>query len=132
MRCAHLGLVALVATAGCRLGPEPIMPAAALHPRGAEVTLDTVGGELVGELLALRSGVMVIRTESPERLLAVSFSVISEGSAEPIGHFRPRDLRGTTLQTLRLTSRYPQGIDAGLESALLREYGLSRLEVLAE
>lgn len=132
MRRAQLSFVILMVAAGCRIGPEPIFPAAALHPAGAEVTLETEGGELTGELLALRAGAMVLRTANPVRLIVVSHSLVRAGSTEALGTFSSRSLRGTTLDRLRLTSRYPQGIDATLESALLREYDLPGMETLAE
>ena len=133
MRCSRLSLVALLVAAGCYVGPEALVPAAATRPSGAEVTLLTTGEEeLIGELLAVRPREMVIRTTSPARLVVVPFTIVRRGSSDSGHTFGPRAPRGRALERLRLTSRYPQGVDEALESALLREYDLSRMEVLGE
>ena len=121
-------LCMLVISGGCYVGKRVEIPSVAYRPTGTTVTMQTAGGEIVGELLALRPGEFIVLTADPERLLIVPTAGIRSGHAIVAGDFQADSLGKRTLERLRRLSRYPQGIDDELESSLLRGYGLTRME----
>jgi hypothetical protein len=128
MKLNHLLLCLLMTSGGCYLGPKAEIPSLAYRPAGTTITMETAGGEITGELLAVRPGEFIVLVPRPDRLLIVPTTAIRSGDATLVGMFQAPDLEGGTLERLRRVSRYPQGIDEELEGSLLRGYGLARME----
>jgi hypothetical protein len=111
---------------GCAFGGSVARWRPAGQAAGTEITLELVDGKLVkGELLTLDSaGFLVLESG---RIVRVDPLVIRTGSAYKTGFDSP--MSDDTRERLRLMSRYPQGMPAGVEQALLDAYGWKAVEV---
>lgn len=121
--------LALLFFLGCALGGRVERWKPAGQAAGSEIELFLVKGTTVkGELLTLESaGFLVLESG---RLVRVDPLAVRSGAAYKTGFDLP--LSGDTRERLRLMSRYPQGIPAGVEQALLDAYGWKTVEVEAD
>jgi hypothetical protein len=130
MRSAVLLVVLL---AGCSIGPRGETTTLALSPRGAQIELVTLNGELRGELLEMRGDGVVLLTGA-NQLMLVDYDAVRRATVEN----GPRGLTGTSmrsgraLERLRRVSRFPQGLSSEVEARLLSAYGQSSLVVVRQ
>jgi hypothetical protein len=122
---AALGLALLL---GCAFGGSVARWRPASQAAGTEITLDLTSGKTVkGELLTLDSaGFLVLESG---RIVRVDPGVVRTGSGYKTGFDMP--LSDEARERLRLMSRYPQGMPAGVEQALLEAYGFKAVELEA-
>ncbi len=122
---AALGLGLLL---GCAFGGSVARWRPASQAAGTEIELRLLTGRTVkGELLTLDSaGFLVLESD---RLVRVDPVVVRSGSAYKTGFDSP--MSDNTRERLRLMSRYPQGMPAGVEQALLEAYGRQAVELEA-
>ena len=124
-----MSLTACVIHAGP--GPDDYPPAHSAAGVSASLVLATNSSSRVdGELLEVRDSALVILTR--DRVVAVPFSTIDSGtfadSPVAVGH-REKPLPGD-FQSIRLVSRYPQGIPAEALRRILASKGQDALVVL--
>jgi hypothetical protein len=125
-------LMASFATAtACAVGPRAASEPLAQNPRGAHVTLRTDRAVLDGELLEVQDTALLVLGPA-ERLTIVPYRVIRSGEAELVGAITRggRTPPPARRARLSLVSRFPQGLDADLLTALLRAYRQTEPEVL--
>jgi hypothetical protein len=134
-------LIALcAAAAGCAIGTTANRFVPATSPRGIEARVETPAMEITGELLEVRDDGMVVlsssvtpasgrsRERTAERLLRlVPFRSIARARFHQLpGRFNLADGRPPTTEVrerLRLVSRFPYGMPADVEAALLKASG---------
>jgi hypothetical protein len=116
--------VALLA-AGCRLGTTAPKFVPSLAPEGVRATLVLRSGRVTGELLAVTDSALVIRryAETPP-IAFVRYRAIYSSSFHQVGAALEggRPPRAEDRETLRLVSRFPQGLSPELLQQLLSGY----------
>jgi hypothetical protein len=131
MNRALIVLALSLTLAACYVGTRAETLELAREPRGATVQLQTRSGPVNGELLEVRDTALVVLVPQ-QRLKLVPYHVIRRGEVEllrevPSGGRQPSAVR---RQQLRRISRYPQGLTAETERALLAAYAQAELEVV--
>lgn len=123
-----LAALALSLLLGCAFGGSVARWRPASQAAGTDITLELLSGKTVrGELLTLDSaGFLVLESG---RIVRVDPAVVRTGSGYKTGFDSP--MSDETRDRLRLMSRYPQGIPAGVEQALLEAYGWKAVELEA-
>ncbi|MFN8651891.1 MAG: hypothetical protein U0133_08340 [Gemmatimonadales bacterium] len=118
----------LLGLLGCALGGSVERWKPSGQAAGSDIELFLRDGRSVrGELLAIDSaGFLVLE---PARMVRVEAAAARSGAAFKTGFDLP--LSKETRDRLRLMSRYPQGVPAAVEQALLAAYGWKRVEVEA-
>lgn len=118
----------LLALLGCALGGSVERWKPSGQAAGSDIELFLLDGRSVrGELLALDSaGFLVLE---PARMVRIAQAAARSGAAFKTGFDLP--LSKDTRERLRLMSRYPQGVSAALEQALLAAYGWKRVDLEA-
>ncbi|HWA57220.1 MAG TPA: hypothetical protein VG692_08205 [Gemmatimonadales bacterium] len=111
---------------GCAFGGSVARWRPASQAAGMEIELNLVnGGTVKGELLTLDSaGFLVLEAT---RLVRVDPVAVRSGAAYKTGFDSPLD--DHTRERLRLMSRYPQGLPAGVEQSLLEAYGWTTVDL---
>jgi hypothetical protein len=131
MKRMLLAVPLIVLIAGCNIGPRGDRTPLALSPRGANIQLTTVAGELHGELLAVQSsGVVVLTTANVVTL--VEYEAIRGGRVEngPSRFTGASARAGRHFDQLRRRSRFPQGLQPNVEAELLRVHNQASLVVV--
>ncbi len=122
-RAAAIAIVLLAA--GCRLGTTVPKFVPALAPEGVRATLVLGTGRVIGELLAVTDSALVIRryTATPPIAL-VPYKAIHSSSFHQVGAALEggHPPRADARETLRLVSRFPQGLSPELFQQLLAGY----------
>lgn len=120
----YLGLLLLLNA--CSLGGSVAGWRPSGQAAGTQIELDLGNLRRVnGELLTLDSaGFLVLEAG---RIVRVDFAAVKSGSGYRTSFDSP--LSQGTRERLRLMSRYPQGVSADLERALLESYGFSGIEI---
>ena len=116
-----VAIVGSLAAAGCvvHAGPQPDSYEAAKRASGVEASLATRSESVKGELLDLRMSDLVILTK--DRVVSVPISAITLGvfDGSPLTIVNGQLPGYTERETIRLMSRYPQGIpDVALKRLL--------------
>lgn len=111
---------------GCAFGGSVARWRPATQAAGTEIELQLLNeGVIKGELLTLDSaGFLVLE---PTRVVRVDPAAVRSGSGYKTSFDGP--LSDDTRDRLRLMSRYPQGMPAGVEQALLDAYGWTSIEI---
>ncbi len=120
--------IALAGLTACSLGGSVAGWRPSGQAAGSEIVLDLGNLHRVqGELITLDSAGFLILQDG--RLIRVDPLGVRSGSAYKTDFDFPIS-RGDR-ERLRLMSRYPQGVSAEVERALLDAYGLSQIEIVA-
>jgi hypothetical protein len=125
------GVLLVALLSGCNVGPRGESTALALAPRGAQIELETGSGALRGELLEMR-GTGVVLLAATNQVTLVEYEAIRRGHAEngPSNVTGAGMRSGRAFETLRRKSRFPQGLNTGVEARLLAAYGQDSLVVV--
>jgi hypothetical protein len=124
--CRLVSGLLLLGAAACSVGGSVAGWKPAGQAAGTAIELNLSGTRRVqGELLAIDSTSFLV-LES-QRLVRVEFTAVRGGSAYRTNFDAP-PLGADTRERLRLMSRYPQGLPAGVEQDLLGAYGFSAVE----
>lgn len=112
----------LLACVGCSLGPRVKSDTVAQGPRGVVVRVNTTFRALTGELLAIDDSAVTVLVES--QVWRAPYASVRRITARGQGTIQVegRALPEARRERLRLRSRFPQGIDAELLTALLAAY----------
>lgn len=123
--------VLTVMVVACSLGTRARGYEPAQHPAGIHVTVVTIMPQpLQGELLAVDDTSVTVVSGS--RLWVAPYTTIRRINVRQGGQIAVR-LRGPgerEREDLRLRSRYPQGMDAGLRTRVLAAYGQAAPDVV--
>lgn len=123
-------LIALVVTCGgCVIGPRGDRHPAITSPGGVTLTLriETVG-ESDFELLSVEDDAFTLRRHQDDEILIVPLHRVETMSVEGNRQrLRGRSSWDRLLESLRLQSRYPQGISDDLMRDLLEAYDLTEV-----
>lgn len=129
----HAVIAVALLAAGCRVGTTVPKFKPALAPEGVRATLVLGSGRVMGELLAVTDSALVIRryTAAPPIAL-VSYKAIHSSSFHQVGAALEggHPPRAEARETLRLVSRFPQGLSPELFQQLLSGYGQTEPVVL--
>jgi len=110
----------LLLVAACAIGTGVSTYQPAQGPAGASLKLELSGKRRIeGELLAVEAATLLVRRSN--ELVRVPLAIIENGDA-PKMSFRGRSLTAEDRESLRLVSRYPQGVTPELEAHLLEAY----------
>jgi hypothetical protein len=125
---AAMLVLALVAPAGCTTGPKARDYRVLREARGAEIMVEGPKAKLTGELLEVRDEHLVIWDGC--RVLLAPFVLIRDSGFRTV---EPKWIAGVPTAAarteLRLLSRYPTGMPAGVLSELLKCSGATALAV---
>jgi hypothetical protein len=148
-------LLLSLAITGCQFGPKIEHFEQARRPEGTTVSIEllrsgiTEGGRIEGELLEVQEEGLLLNTREAREggvvkrhLVFVPYTVVQFVGIEQLnvrmwmeedtgaeGDARPRS-RERDRETLRLLSRFPQGLSAPLLEALLAAEGQTNVEVI--
>ena len=119
-------VTAVLAAAGCSIGPQAIRFEPAMGPRGVATTFITRSGEeRVGELLEVRDTGLLLDTE--KSIVFVAYDSLASATFKnmdvKLGGYRPPSEK--KRRTLRVISRFPQGLEPALSQKLLEAHGQS-------
>lgn len=126
---AALGFVAAAASS-CFTGPSVGGFRPATTPHGVESRIQLRQTVVRGELLEVRDTAYVLLDESG--VLLVPYSAVHEARFEGVVSYLGGAPGGVTSERLRLVSRYPHGMPAGVLQSLLAEVHQSELRVVRE
>lgn len=134
MRWLGLLFPAILAAAACTLGGNVKDYPPAKTPQGVHVEVLTNRPTLSGELLAVDSTGLLVRTLANELLripLAVARWVQPEHGPRVVVT-PPEEAALRRLRKVRLMSRFPQGVSSELLESLMRAYGQDSIVVVGQ
>jgi hypothetical protein len=129
----------------CHVGPQIDDSKIGRLPQGVNVLVeltrivDGPRGEYQGELLEVREDGLVVLTpndtQSAARIILIPWNRVYSAEATNLSGVKLRDnysreRRKKSIETMRNTSRFPQGLSAELTSQLLAHYGQTALGTL--
>ena len=124
--CRLASALLLLGATACSIGGSVAGWKPAGQAAGTAIELSLSGARKIeGALLVIDSTSFLV-LES-QRLVRVEFTAVRGGAAYRTSFDTP-PFGADTRERLRLMSRYPQGLPAGVEQQLLRTYGFSAVE----
>ena len=147
MSALRVFLFALAGTllAACHVGPQIDESNIGRLPQGVDVIVELTRivegprGEYQGELLEVREDGLVVLTredaQSASRIMLIPWNRVFRAEATNLSGVKLRESysgkrRKKSIETLRNTSRFPQGLSAELTGQLLAHYGQTALGTL--
>jgi len=126
---------ALLVLSACSTGTRIKTFAPARGPQGVTTTVTRGRATFSAELLAATDTALLVFKPTTVHVVLVPYGAASRVafSGLPVSYTlrQGRSPSATTLEQLRLWSRFPSGVDAALLRRLLSAYGQETLEVLA-
>lgn len=128
-------LAGILLVSACSLGPRAKRFAPARDPQGALAKVTRGRATFNAELLAITDSALLVLDTDGTRIVVAPYDAITTVSFVelPSGYLvrRGQPPTGKAREQLRLWSRYPTGVNAGLLQRLLSAYGQDSVAVLA-
>jgi hypothetical protein len=117
---------------GCPVGPSVGKYPPAHTPFGAQATLTVGRNTLIAELLDVRDSALVVLHE--RQIMLVPYNAIRKGTFAGLSVKITAEHPPTAedRESLRVVSRFPQGMTLGLERRLLAAYGQNSIVVTTQ
>jgi hypothetical protein len=130
MKRGGVSALLFFAVLGCHVGRNIDTFAPAQWPDGVEISLTLRGGGTAwGELLAVQDTAFVVLVR--DTVVLVTYGAIAGAQVTQVGQLHEIPPGPEDATSLRLVSRFPQGLAPDLLARLLAAYRQSALKVLA-